>query len=71
VFLTADQLHELTGFRRPSAQIRWLRDNHWAFAVRADGKPSVAEREFEAQMCTGQKAAATDEPDFAALDKAG
>lgn len=41
MFLTADQLAGLTGYQKPSAQIRWLRDQglrHW---VRADGRPAV------------------------------
>lgn len=41
MFLTAGELHDLTGYRRPSAQIRWLRSRaikHW---VNAAGHPVV------------------------------
>jgi hypothetical protein len=41
MFLTSEQLHELTGYRRPSAQVQALRRmvvEHW---VRPDGGPVV------------------------------
>jgi hypothetical protein len=41
MFLTSDQLLELTGYRRPSAQVRALRRmgvEHW---IRPDGRPVV------------------------------
>lgn len=41
MFLTPDQLHELTGYTRKSAQVRWLRKNGVQHYVRADGRPSV------------------------------
>jgi Domain of unknown function (DUF4224) len=41
MFLTPDQLHELTGYTRKSAQVRWLRKNGIQHYVRADGRPSV------------------------------
>lgn len=41
MFLTPDQLHELTGYVRPSAQARWLRDHRYPYEVAADGRPRV------------------------------
>ena len=41
MFLTADELQELTGYVRPSAQVRWLIRNGVAHYRRADGKPVV------------------------------
>ena len=41
MYMTPEQLHELSGLRQSAAQIRWLKANsiqHW---VRADGKPRV------------------------------
>jgi hypothetical protein len=41
MFLTSDQIFELTGYRRPSAQVRALRRmgvEHW---IRPDGRPVV------------------------------
>lgn len=73
MFLTADELHELTGRRRPSAQIRWLRDHSWTFVERADGRPAVSRREAERQLESGatRRAPAAVEPDFTVLEKAG
>lgn len=41
VFLTADQLQELTGYRQAAAQIRWLKRQGITHYVRADGHPVV------------------------------
>jgi hypothetical protein len=74
MFLTADELHELTGLKRWSAQIRWLSDRHWAHAVRADGRPIVSRKEAERQLETAgarRASVGTNEPDFAAGRRAG
>ena len=41
MFLTADELVALTGLRRPSAQIRWLRARHIRHYVNAVGHPVI------------------------------
>ena len=41
MFLTAEQLEDLTGRKQPAAQIRWLRRNGVHHFVRADGHPRV------------------------------
>ena len=41
-FLTADELAHLTGFRRPGAQIRWLRSRGVRHFVNGAGHPVVA-----------------------------
>ena len=41
MFLTLQQLAELTGYVRPSAQRRWLAQNGIRFWVRADGINAV------------------------------
>lgn len=41
LFLSADDLHELTGYTQGAAQIRWLRKNGIQHTVRSDGKPRV------------------------------
>lgn len=73
MFLTPEELVALTGRRRPWAQISWLREHHWAFAERADGKPVVLRSEAQRQLETGgtRRAAAAVEPDFTILGKAG
>lgn len=46
LFLSKDELSDLSGFARPTLQIRWLRDNGWRFSVDANGKPRVAREHF-------------------------
>jgi len=41
VFLTSDELKELTGFERASAQMRWLRQHCFPFEVGGDNVPKV------------------------------
>jgi hypothetical protein len=50
MFLTADELAEWTGYKRPSAQMRWLRDNGLPFMVGGDGLPKVLRRAVEARL---------------------
>jgi hypothetical protein len=70
--LSPDELVELTGLKRHSAQIRWLNANRWTFQVRADGRPSVARAEYSAQMCSGRPSDPRRVgPDLAALDRLG
>ena len=42
MFLTPDELRELTGYRRPSSQIRWLRARRVRHYVNGAGHPVVA-----------------------------
>lgn len=68
MFLTDEQLRELTGRQRPAAQIRWLRANglrHW---VRADGHPVVPVSAVEGRE---QAAPVRSQPNFAALRRTG
>lgn len=39
--LNLDDLIDLTGYSRPSAQMRWLSDNRICFLVGGDGLPKV------------------------------
>lgn len=64
VILTPAQLFELTGYRQPSAQLRWLKANGFRHFVRADGKPVVLEVDLAGQKPVER---APVEPDFAAL----
>lgn len=41
MFLTEQQVIELTGFIRPSKQIAWLQREGFKFRVAADGHPRV------------------------------
>ena len=41
MFLTAAELADLTGYVRPSAQVRWLRANGYRFEIGGDGLRKV------------------------------
>jgi hypothetical protein len=79
LFLTPDELRELTGFRAAHCQVRWLERNRWRFAMTRRNEPRVARDHFNERMGCGAKpvshaeavnlAAATAVPNFAALDR--
>lgn len=69
MFLTAAELAELTGYVRPSAQVRWLRARHWRFELNAAGHPRVARAYLEKRMVAREGAGAVESasPDFGAI----
>ena len=74
LFLTKDQILELTGYRRPSNQIRWLRDQGFKFKVAADGKPRVLVAEVNHLMCSDDgitREIKRQKPDYEALNRNG
>ena len=52
MFLTRDEIQELTGYKIPSKQIKWLRDEGFIFKVACDGRPRVLHSEVLAKMCS-------------------
>jgi hypothetical protein len=63
LFLTPEQVQELTGYRQFRAQIRWLQQaglRHW---VRADGRPVVPVAAIE-QLAAPDKEDRGPGPDF-------
>lgn len=50
MFLTRDELIELTGYRQAAAQIRWFVDHGWRHVVGADGRPRVMRAESERHL---------------------
>lgn len=61
MFLTPAELEQLTDYRRPSAQIRWLRAHRWRFEINAAGHPRVARAYFERRL-VNREAGALDFP---------
>ncbi len=41
MLLSKDELVELTGYKYPSKQIAWLRENRFPFTVGGDRRPKV------------------------------
>uniref|UniRef100_UPI00403FA267 DUF4224 domain-containing protein n=1 Tax=Herbaspirillum sp. DW155 TaxID=3095609 RepID=UPI00403FA267 len=50
IFLTNDELRELTGYAYCSHQILWLRNHNWKFEVSGQRRPKVARAYFELRM---------------------
>ena len=50
MFLYKDELKILSGLKRPSAQINWLRQNGFDFTIRADGAPVVSRMAVEKRL---------------------
>ena len=65
MFLTRDEIAELTGYQRPSCMIRQLREYGVRFFVAADGYPRVTRSEIECRQPTRPRT----EPNFDALPK--
>lgn len=50
MFLTKEELHELTGYVRPADQCRWLEKRRWKFAVSGLGRPVVLRKHVEEML---------------------
>jgi hypothetical protein len=66
MFLSAADLETLTGYQRPSAQVRWLRRHGWRFTVNALGQPVIALAEFNRRMVGGKSS--SQEPNWDSLN---
>jgi hypothetical protein len=50
MFLTRNEIQQLTGYKTPAAQTRWLQDNGFLFKIGADGYPRIMISEVEYHM---------------------
>lgn len=66
MFLTAAELQTLTGYRRPSAQLRWLNRHGYRATINGLGEPVVTVAEMNRHLVGGR--AARQEPNFGALN---
>ena len=79
LFLTPAELFDLTGFKAPHCQVRWLERNRWRFAQTRQGVPRVARDHFNDKMGCGPRSmrsadainhlAAIEQPNFAAIGR--
>lgn len=67
--LTFEEIREITGRVKATAQIRWLRQHGFTVLPRADGKPLVSRAHFEAKMGghLSQSKPQVYEPDYSTL----
>ena len=56
MFLSANELADLTGRTRASAQVRWLAGNGLRFVLGADGRPRVLRAEVEGKLLSKRPA---------------
>lgn len=68
MFLDDQEIAHLTGLKRPSAQIRWLRSRGYPIEVGADDRPKVLEDVVRSRL--GGKVAKDrqHEPNWSALE---
>lgn len=50
MFLSKDELRDLTGYQKPSLQKRWLTDRAWPYEENAAGYPKVLRSIVEKRM---------------------
>lgn len=50
LFLTSGELEELTGFKAPRYQVRWLDTNRWRYALARHSQPRVARDYFNERV---------------------
>ena len=50
MFLTPAELHDLTGYKRASAQLTWLRERGWPVEEDRHGRPRLLRAVLEARM---------------------
>lgn len=55
MFLTRAEIQTLTGLKRPTAQIRWLRTQGYRFNVNALGDPVIAIAEANRKLVGGSR----------------
>lgn len=70
MFLTQEELKELTGFQIPKCQIRVLRENGIKFILGGDGKPRVLTAAVEDILGIKIKKIKNSTPNYQALKEA-
>lgn len=68
MFLTSEQLQEMTGYIRHASQIQWLTQNGYHFDVRSDGRPNVLVEQVRERQCKNVEP--EQEPDLSWIDEA-
>jgi hypothetical protein len=67
IFLSSEELRELTDLRIPKAQMRWLQNNAIPFVVSAAGKPKVLRSFVIERLQITTTIAKSNEPNFDAI----
>ena len=67
MFLSRDQIEDLTDAKRKDRQIQWLMDNGVRFVLSSTGRPKVLQSEIERVML-GVPANKRQQPDFGRIN---
>ena len=67
LFLSADEVVTLTGYKAPAKQVAWLCGKGWRFEVNGNRKPVVARKYAEKMLGCGIPEESAYKPNFAAL----
>jgi len=68
MFLTAEEMHQLTGYELPSWQRRWLKSKGWKFEEARGGYPVVL-RSYAVSRLSAADSKASWTPNIASLKK--
>lgn len=55
MFMTAEEVADLTGRTRASAQVRWLDEHQFGYVIGADGRPKVLRELVLSRLGSTQK----------------
>ncbi len=67
IFLTQEELRDLTDLKIPAAQIRWLLKHAYPFEISAIGKPKVLRSLIIERLSKTQVTTTSNEPNFDAI----
>lgn len=67
LFLSPDELRELTGYQYASRQKTWLSQRGWTFETDHSGRPKVLRTHLENRLGGAGHRVSPKEPNFAAL----
>lgn len=72
LFLEAEEVETLTGFKSPARQCKWLQEKGWRFVQSGSGRPVVARRYAEKMLGCGvdEGRDLAPQPNFGALLRA-
>ena len=69
LFLTLEELSQLTGFKTPARQVEWLRTKGWRFEINGNRRPIVARKYAENMLGCGVPEERSYQPNFSAMQR--
>ena len=70
MWLTEQEVAELTGYKRHADQRRWLTAHVWLFEINANGRPVILRGYAEQKLCGEAVKKSARRPDFSHIRKA-